>query len=77
MSPQTLPSHTDRCPRCAAAFHCGMNDAAPCACSGITLDASTLARLRRDYSGCLCLDCLRALAAGGMAEPTSMSDGCR
>ena len=58
----TPPPRPDRCPRCAAAFRCGMNDAAPCACSAVALDAPTLARLRQSYAGCLCLDCLRALA---------------
>ncbi|MCU0922433.1 MAG: cysteine-rich CWC family protein [Burkholderiaceae bacterium] len=54
----------DCCPRCGSPFHCGMNDAQPCACTGVTLDAATLARLRQQYSGCLCLRCLHALAAG-------------
>jgi len=59
----------DRCARCGGAFHCGMNDAGPCACTGITLDAATLAELRRRYSGCLCLRCLQALAAGESVDP--------
>jgi hypothetical protein len=52
----------DRCPRCGGSFHCGMNDAAPCACTGLTLDAALLQQLRERYSGCLCLSCLRELA---------------
>ncbi len=63
----------DRCPRCGGSFHCGVNDAAPCACVGITLDAATLAELRQRYSGCLCLDCLRSLASGKAPEPSSLS----
>ena len=59
-----------RCPRCGAAFHCGMNAAAPCACTTVTLDADTLATLRGLYSGCLCLACLQALAAPG-AQPST------
>jgi hypothetical protein len=51
----------DRCPRCGGSFHCGANDAAPCACNTIKLDAATLAALRARYDGCLCLACLRAL----------------
>jgi hypothetical protein len=76
MTPQPPPSATERCPRCAAAFHCGMHDAAPCACTGVPLDAPTLARLRQRHTGCLCLDCLRALAAGATAEPESLSTRC-
>lgn len=52
-----------RCPRCGGGFHCGRLDAAPCPCSGIALDAATLAQLRQRYQGCLCLRCLRALAS--------------
>ena len=50
------------CPRCGGAFHCGVNDAAPCACSTLKFDAATLAALRAQYSACLCVACLRALA---------------
>ena len=58
------------CPRCGGGFSCGFtrgftcgrDRAAPCPCTGVTLDDATLAGLRRQYSGCLCLDCLRTLA---------------
>jgi len=53
----------DRCPRCGGAFHCGANDAAPCACTALPLDAVTLTELRARYTGCLCLACLRQIAA--------------
>ena len=53
---------TDTCPRCGGAFHCGANDAAPCACTTIRLDAATLAGLRERYTACLCLRCLAELA---------------
>jgi hypothetical protein len=52
-----------RCPRCGGAFHCGANDAEPCACCGLRLDEATLADLRARYRGCLCLACLREMAA--------------
>jgi hypothetical protein len=52
----------DRCPRCGGGFHCGVNDATPCPCSTITLDAATQAALRTRYQGCLCLRCLQALS---------------
>lgn len=61
------PGADNRCPRCAAAFHCGIDDAAPCPCTTLKLDAATLAELRRRFSGCLCLQCLQALAS---ADPS-------
>lgn len=56
-------SADNACPRCGSAFHCGVNDARPCACTTLQLDAATLAGLRQRYTGCLCLACLRELAA--------------
>jgi hypothetical protein len=52
----------ERCPRCGGSFHCGLADDAPCACTGIRLDAALQQRLRERYTGCLCLGCLQALA---------------
>ncbi|MGD9835296.1 MAG: cysteine-rich CWC family protein [Piscinibacter sp.] len=63
-----------RCPRCGSAFHCGMNDSAvagPCACTTLTLTPALRAELAARYKGCLCLACLRALAAGATAAATS------
>jgi hypothetical protein len=54
---------SDVCPRCGGGFHCGVNDAAPCACTTIALSAETLAELRATYTRCLCLRCLAELAA--------------
>ena len=51
----------DACPRCGAAFHCGVADAEPCACTTVRLDAATLAELRGRYERCLCLRCLLEL----------------
>jgi hypothetical protein len=63
---------TDRCPRCGGAFHCGMADAGPCACTSVTLDEPTQAALRERYSGCLCLRCLMELGRPAAASmPTA------
>jgi hypothetical protein len=51
------------CPRCGASFTCGAAGPGPCACAGIALGAALTAQLRQQYAGCLCPDCLRALAA--------------
>jgi ribosomal protein L34E len=61
------PPAIDRCPRCGGGFHCGVNDTGPCACSTLSLSAALQAELRLRYSGCLCLGCLRELAAAAVA----------
>ena len=63
MSEPAAAPAAERCPRCGSHFHCGMNDAAPCACAGVTLDAALQQRLRERYRGCLCLRCLKSLVA--------------
>lgn len=50
------------CPRCGQAFHCGVEDAAPCPCAELALSAALQAELAARYRGCLCLRCLHALA---------------
>ncbi len=66
---------TDTCPRCGGPFHCGVNDAAPCPCTAIQLDAARLLQLRTRYSGCLCLACLAALADGAPMEAERRREG--
>ena len=56
-----------RCPRCGGAFHCGVNDPQPCACTGLRLEVALLAQLRQRYEGCLCLACLAQLQAAAPA----------
>ena len=56
-----------RCPRCGGTFHCGVNDAQPCACTALSLDDATLNDLRQRYAGCLCLACLREVS---VTQPT-------
>jgi hypothetical protein len=51
----------DRCPRCGGPFHCGVSDTGGCACFGLSLSAGLIARLRADYSSCLCIACLKTL----------------
>jgi hypothetical protein len=60
-APRAAPDDA-RCPRCGGDFHCGINDAAPCACTQLRLSEATLSELRSRYHGCLCLRCLQALA---------------
>jgi len=48
-----------------------MAGAAPCACTTLTLDAPLQAALRERFTGCLCLPCLQALAAGASLQSTA------
>ena len=59
----------DRCPRCGGGFHCGMDDAGPCPCTTVSLSPALQATLRQRFTGCLCLACLQALAAGAPELP--------
>ena len=56
------------CPRCGAAFHCGVSDAVPCACGTVKLDDTRLEALREQFTDCLCLNCLRQLQANGEGD---------
>jgi hypothetical protein len=56
------PAAESTCPRCGQGFHCGAGDSGRCWCTGVVLDTDTLAALARQYTRCLCGDCLRALA---------------
>lgn len=58
------PPPNERCARCGGPFRCGVNDDTPCACTTLTLPPALLAQLQRQFTGCLCLPCLQALAAG-------------
>ena len=55
MSEPTPPDASDRCPRCGGGFHCGMNDAAPCAC--------TAHHARRGHAGRSCASATAAACA--------------
>jgi hypothetical protein len=51
------------CPRCGGGFGCGAQ-AGRCDCFDIHLTEPQRQALAARYSGCLCLPCLRELAAG-------------
>ena len=53
---------TDRCPRCGAAFGCGVATGG-CGCAEVTLTPECQAELAAaGFEGCLCPACLRELA---------------
>jgi hypothetical protein len=68
-SPAPMQPSFDRaavCPRCGAGFACGAARpaATPCACAAIRLTGALRAALAERWGPCLCLVCLRAVAAG-------------
>ncbi len=67
---ETLPANAP-CPRCGAAFRCGVADAGPCACTALKLTDGARAQLREQFCGCLCVACLAAYAQGGPSQAPS------
>ncbi|GAB4038070.1 MAG: hypothetical protein Fur0014_06430 [Rubrivivax sp.] len=57
-----------RCPRCGGPFTCGARGPQPCPCTTVTLSPAQQEALRRTYTGCLCLACLRQLSAAPTEE---------
>ena len=55
------PRTDARCPRCGQAFCCGLSAPGPCECTTVALSAALQARLRAQFQGCLCMECLREL----------------
>ena len=49
VSPDAAQATDSRCPRCGGEFHCGVNDARPCACSSLQLSAAQLADLNARF----------------------------
>lgn len=72
----TLPPHP-ACPRCGGTVACGAAQG-HCACFGLALGEALRADLAARYRGCLCLDCLGALAStqgpASGSEPTPPCD---
>jgi hypothetical protein len=60
-----------RCPRCGGAFACGAAGPTPCACAAVELGAALQRGLRAEFTGCLCLACLRELAAAAQSGLTA------
>jgi hypothetical protein len=56
------------CPRCGGGFECGAN-AGHCACFGIRLTERLRVQVAEQYSGCLCLPCLRELIEADARQP--------
>jgi hypothetical protein len=55
------------CPRCAAAFACGVDHPGidPCWCAGVPLDPAMRESLAAAFTGCLCPTCLADAATAG------------
>jgi ribosomal protein L34E len=72
MEPNTVNGHRNMpaviktCPRCGAFFEC--LHAPQCWCAAIELTKKARRELAARYSGCLCPECLAAIAAGAPVE---------
>ncbi len=51
-----------------------MGGSEPCACAGLSLGAHLQAQLRLRHDGCLCVECLCALAAGAPLDNADKAD---
>ncbi|MBS4058680.1 MAG: cysteine-rich CWC family protein [Bacteroidetes bacterium] len=50
----------EKCPRCGNDFHCSKS--ARCWCYAVSIEVSLLEQIQEKWAGCLCPDCLKALA---------------
>jgi len=55
---------TKICPRCRSAFECRVGDITRCQCYTVKLSDAARDLLARNYSDCLCADCIKAVTAG-------------
>jgi len=62
MARRDRASKPDRCPRCDAAFGCGIGTGS-CWCRDVPLTVELRDTLAEQYDGCLCPTCLRELTA--------------
>lgn len=51
------------CPRCQQTFDCTPEDIVHCGCTEVKLSTEARKQIARDYTDCLCNDCLRAISA--------------
>lgn len=51
------------CPRCGAEFTCNEEDKWHCRCFSVTLNTAARTFLAEHYEDCLCVKCLREIAA--------------
>ena len=49
------------CPRCGATFECMHGQILSCHCATVCLNEQQRAYLQKNYSNCLCHDCLMAI----------------
>lgn len=49
------------CPRCGAAFDCKSEDIKHCVCASVSLTEKQIEFIQLNYSGCLCINCLRTI----------------
>jgi len=47
------------CPNCGVAFECKVDNITQCQCFGVTLNSEVQQYLRKQFAGCICLNCLK------------------
>ena len=47
------------CPRCGKSFECRHGEIEKCQCAGVNLDPVSLEYIKKTYTDCICIDCLR------------------
>ncbi|WP_083940552.1 cysteine-rich CWC family protein [Rudanella lutea] len=57
-----LPSEPTRCPRCHRPFACRAAAIRTCQCAAVPLTPAQREYIASRYKGCLCAECLQALA---------------
>ena len=63
-TPPTSAKHEIKgCARCGTPFECKSNNAAHCDCATVMITRELAERLGETYDDCLCVRCLRAIAA--------------
>ncbi|MBO9727549.1 MAG: cysteine-rich CWC family protein [Chitinophaga sp.] len=63
---------TVTCPRCQRTFECRVGTILRCQCQDISLSEEERHFIQQQYSGCLCIDCLRELKSGFPGPPAPL-----
>ncbi len=60
------------CPRCNAVFECKPDNIAQCRCYGVALSDDEKRLIEKDFTGCLCYDCLLAIKKEFVVQPKQL-----
>ena len=64
-----MSRHEDKhCPRCNTTFECKSGSITQCQCFGIVVEVETQEWMSKQFAGCLCLNCIKALRTAWNTE---------